>query len=58
MARCYPHLIAARRQSYAALAHATLPVAELRELPHTAEAFLAMLQQDSEGAKNLETVLR
>jgi hypothetical protein len=43
VARCYPHLIAARRQSYAALAHATLPVAELRGLPHSAEAFLALL---------------
>ena len=43
VARCYPHLIAARRQSYAALAHATLPVGALRELPHTAAAFLAML---------------
>ena len=41
VARCYPNLIAARRQSYAALAHATVPVAELRELPHSAEAFLA-----------------
>lgn len=40
VARCYPNLIAARRQSYAALAHATLQVAELRELPQTAEAFL------------------
>jgi hypothetical protein len=45
VARCYPHLIAARRQSYAALAHATLPVGALRELPHTAAAFLAMLPQ-------------
>jgi hypothetical protein len=43
VARCYPHLIAARRQSYSALAHATLPVGALRELPHTAVAFLAML---------------
>ena len=40
VARCYPHLMAARRQSYAALAHATVQVAELRELPQTAEAFL------------------
>jgi hypothetical protein len=32
VARCYPALIAARRQSYAALAHCSLPVAELREL--------------------------
>ncbi len=45
VARCYPHLIAARRLSYAALAHATLPVGVLRELPHTAAAFLAMLPQ-------------
>jgi shikimate kinase len=41
VARCYPHLIAARRQSYMALAHATVQVAELRELPQTADAFLA-----------------
>lgn len=41
VARCYPNLIAARRQGYAALAHATLQVAELRELQHSAEAFLA-----------------
>ena len=32
VARCYPALIAARRQSYAALAHCSLPVAELRDL--------------------------
>ena len=46
VARCYPHLIAARRQSYAALAHATLQVAVLRELPHTAAAFLELLPQE------------
>jgi shikimate kinase len=45
VARCYPHLIAARRQSYAALAHATLPVGALRELPHTAAAFLGLLPE-------------
>ena len=45
VARCYPHLMAARRQSYAAIAHITLPVAALRELPHTADAFLALLPQ-------------
>lgn len=45
VARCYPDLMKARRQSYAAIAHATLPVATLRELPHTAEAFLALLPQ-------------
>lgn len=43
VARCYPHLIASRRQSYAALAHATLLVSRLRVLPHSAEAFLALL---------------
>ena len=47
VARCYPHLMAARRQSYAALAHVTLSVAELRELPPSAEAFLALLRRDA-----------
>src|SRR5206468_10338390 len=46
VARCYPALIAARRQSYAALAHATLQVAVLRELPHTADTFLELLPQE------------
>ena len=32
VARCYPTLIAARRQSYEALAHCTVPVSGLREL--------------------------
>jgi shikimate kinase len=31
VARCYPVLIGARRQSYEALAHCSIPVAELRE---------------------------
>ncbi len=31
VARCYPALIAARRQSYEALAHCTIPVKQLRE---------------------------
>jgi len=31
VARCYPTLIVARRQSYEALAHCSIPVAELRE---------------------------
>jgi shikimate kinase len=51
VARCYPHLIAARRQSYAALAHATLRVAQLRELPHSAQAFLALLPAAAGGAR-------
>jgi shikimate kinase len=45
VARCYPQLMTARRQSYAAIAHVTLPVAKLRELPQTAEAFLSLLPQ-------------
>jgi shikimate kinase len=45
VARCYPHLIVARRQSYEALAHAILQVAALRELPQTAAAFLELLPQ-------------
>ena len=49
--RCYPNLIAARRQSYAALAHATLQVAELRELPHSAEAFLAKVNTAAGGSR-------
>jgi len=32
VARCYPKLVAARRQSYEALTHCTLPVAELHTL--------------------------
>jgi shikimate kinase len=45
VARCYPALIAARRQSYEALAHCTIPIAELRDMPPAAEAFLARVQQ-------------
>ena len=37
VARCYPALIAARRQSYEALAHGVIPVVELRELSHQAD---------------------
>jgi hypothetical protein len=51
VARCYPNLIAARRQSYAALAHATLPVAQLRELPREAEAFLKSLPKNDGGSR-------
>jgi shikimate kinase len=49
VARCYPHLMASRRQSYAALAHVTLPVAGLRELPHSANAFLSLLPASLSG---------
>ena len=49
VARCYPNLIAARRQSYAALAHCTIEVAQLRELPHKPEAFLELVQSKMGG---------
>ncbi|OLE69504.1 MAG: hypothetical protein AUG74_08590 [Bacteroidetes bacterium 13_1_20CM_4_60_6] len=41
--RCYPVLIAARRQSYEALAHCTLQVAALRDGSLDALAFLKMI---------------
>jgi shikimate kinase len=43
--RCYPTLIAARRQSYEALAHCTLQVAELRDPKLDAKAFIEKIQQ-------------
>jgi shikimate kinase len=53
--RCYPALIAARRQSYEVLAHCALPVAELRDISRdaspSAEAFLKMIQNKLEGAR-------
>ena len=49
VARCYPNLIAARRQSYAALAHCTIEVAQLRELPHDAAAFLKLVESRTGG---------
>jgi shikimate kinase len=50
VARCYPMLIAARRQSYEALAHCTLPVAALHDESPDAAAFLQMVQSKIEGA--------
>ncbi|HEX8838616.1 MAG TPA: hypothetical protein VF748_16865 [Candidatus Acidoferrum sp.] len=44
VARCYPALIEARRQSYEALAHCTLGVAELRA-PLGAEQFLEKVRK-------------
>src|SRR5712692_1234862 len=44
VARCYPALIAARRQSYETLAHCTLPVGALRDGSLDAAAFLKMIQ--------------
>jgi shikimate kinase len=49
VARCYPALIAARRQSYEALAHCTLQVAELRDASLNVETFLKMIQSKIEG---------
>ena len=55
VARCYPALIAARRQRYEALAHCTLSVAELRDISSDispgAEAFLKMIQSKLEGSQ-------
>jgi hypothetical protein len=51
VARCYPTLIAGRRQSYEALAHCTLQVAALRDASLNAEAFLKMIQNKIEGGK-------
>jgi hypothetical protein len=59
VARCYPTLIAARRRSYEALAHCTLPVAELRETPRDASreapvdaaAFLALVREKLKGSR-------
>ncbi|HEY1489800.1 MAG TPA: hypothetical protein VGF90_02060, partial [Verrucomicrobiae bacterium] len=51
VARCYPHLMAARRQSYAAIAHVTLSVASLRELPHRADAFLELVAAGAGGSR-------
>jgi hypothetical protein len=45
VARCYPALIAARRQSYEVLAHVTLPVAELRGTTYDVEKFMAEIRR-------------
>jgi shikimate kinase len=51
VARCYPTLIAARRQSYEALAHCSVPVAELRDPGVDAAAFLAKINARLERTK-------
>jgi len=50
-ARCYPALIAARRQSYEALAHCTLQVAVLHDGSLDAAEFLKMIQSQIEGTR-------
>ena len=47
VARCYPALMAARRQSYEALAHVTLPVADLRSAISDVDLFLAEIHRRS-----------
>jgi shikimate kinase len=49
--RCYPTLIASRRQSYETLAHRTIPVAELRQNSLTAEDFLSKVRAGAEKAR-------
>jgi hypothetical protein len=49
VARCYPSLIAARRQGYEALAHCTLSVASLRDGSLDAATFLKMIHSQTEG---------
>jgi shikimate kinase len=51
VARCYPALIAARRQSYEALAHCTLQVSALRDGPLDAGAFLKLTQSKTGSAR-------
>jgi shikimate kinase len=51
VARCYPMLIAARRQSYEALAHCTVAVSELRDASSDSAAFLSIVSARLERAK-------
>lgn len=51
VARCYPSLIAARRQSYEVLAHCTLHVAALRDATLDAPAFLEMIRSKTANEK-------
>ena len=51
VARCYPTLIMARRQSYEALAHCSVPVAELRDANLDATGFLAKVNTSLERAR-------
>jgi shikimate kinase len=51
VARCYPMLIAARRQSYQALAHCIISLAELRDATLDAAAFLAKIRVSLEHTK-------
>lgn len=50
VARCYPALVASRRQSYEALAHVTLPVSALHDSSLDADGFLAEIRSQQERA--------
>ena len=50
VARCYPVLVASRRQSYEALAHVTLPIAALRVAPLDTDGFLSEIRAQQERA--------
>lgn len=49
--RCYPTLMEARRLSYEALAHCSVPVAELHDASLDATAFLSKIQAQLERAR-------
>jgi shikimate kinase len=51
VARCYPTLIAARRQSYETLAHFTLQVVELRDPSFDVTAFLEKIHAQIERGR-------
>jgi shikimate kinase len=51
VARCYPALMAARRQSYETLAHCTLQVVALRDGALDAAAFLKMIRDKTGSAR-------
>ena len=51
VARCYPALVSARHQSYEALAHCTVQVAELRDGSLDAAAFLKMIESKIASAR-------
>ena len=51
VARCYPMLIGARRQSYETLAHCTLRVAELRDPAFDVAAFLSKIRGQLERGR-------
>jgi hypothetical protein len=51
VARCYPTLISARRQSYEALAHCTLQVSELRDSAFDVPAFLSKIRGQLERGR-------